>query len=91
MDQPTHIIDPEGEVIIVLLNANSHFAEPSEEMVANGLRYPFPEPNNDIQSTGEKINDFEEWGMTRPTFRGKWKKKRYNNVRASLEPISPPI
>ena len=26
MDRPSHIIDPEGEVIIVLRNANSHFA-----------------------------------------------------------------
>ncbi|KAL5042065.1 hypothetical protein BDW71DRAFT_200860 [Aspergillus fruticulosus] len=94
MDQPTHIIDPDGEVIILLRNANSPFADPSEEMVSNGLGHPIPEPNNDIQNAAEEIEHSEEFmGMSKPTFRGKGKKKkkRYNNIRAPLEPISPPI
>lgn len=33
MDHSTHIIDPDGEVIIVLHNANSHFAHPPENDV----------------------------------------------------------
>lgn len=35
MDQPTHVIDPDGEVIIVLRNANSPFAPLSDYMIAN--------------------------------------------------------
>jgi hypothetical protein len=28
MDLPTHIIDPDGEVVIILRNADRHFAGP---------------------------------------------------------------
>lgn len=37
MDRSTHIIDPDGEVMIVLRNANSPFAHPAENMVTSTL------------------------------------------------------
>jgi hypothetical protein len=42
MNLPTHIIDPDGEVVIVLFNADSSFAELSEDMIAHGY-LPVPE------------------------------------------------
>lgn len=50
MDPPTHIIDPDGEVIIILRNSNSPFAEPGEDMLVNG----FPR-TDDIQLSAKEI------------------------------------
>ncbi|OJI99232.1 hypothetical protein ASPVEDRAFT_50748 [Aspergillus versicolor CBS 583.65] len=50
MDPPTHIIDPDGEVIIVLCNSNSHFAEPAEDMSLNGFSH-----TDDIHIPPEEI------------------------------------
>ncbi|CEL06506.1 hypothetical protein ASPCAL09682 [Aspergillus calidoustus] len=41
MSVPTHIIDPDGEVIIVLSNANAPFAQPDEH---TDFAYPAEEP-----------------------------------------------
>lgn len=51
MDPPTHIIDPDGEVIIVLRNSDSHFAEPAEDMFVNGVSH-----TDDIQGPPEEID-----------------------------------
>ncbi|KAL4995494.1 hypothetical protein BDV10DRAFT_174621 [Aspergillus recurvatus] len=94
MDQPTHVIDPDGEVIIVLLDANSPFAEPSGEMVAHGLCYSLAEPSNNIQSTAEDITHsegFVETPKLKLKEKKKKKKKRYNDVPAPMEPDLPPI
>lgn len=48
MDPSTHIIDPDGEVIIVLHNANSPFAHAAEDMVPGKLSHGPPEPHNPI-------------------------------------------
>lgn len=91
MDQPTHVIDPDGEVIIILLNADAPFAEPGEDMIAHGFPHTLPEPNNNIQNPAEEIKYPEGYiKVPKPTLRAKQKKKkRYNTVRASLE-LSPP-
>lgn len=57
MDRPTHVIDPDGEVIIVMRNADSHFAEPSENMIAHGFNHTFREPNNNIRDIAEEIKN----------------------------------
>ncbi|KAF4256283.1 hypothetical protein KXV25_003434 [Aspergillus fumigatus] len=48
MDRVTHIIDPDGEVVIILRNANTPFAELDEDMVASIASQPAevstPEP-----------------------------------------------
>lgn len=94
MDRPTHVIDPDGEVIIVLRNADYPFAEPSENMITHGFNHTFPEPNNNIWDVAEEITHLEECMEARkPTLMEKKKKKKKKNikVRAPLEPISPPI
>lgn len=50
MDPPTHIIDPDGEVIIVLRNSNAPFAEPGEDMPVNGFSH-----SDDTQIPAEEI------------------------------------
>ncbi|KAL4912351.1 hypothetical protein BDW62DRAFT_216437 [Aspergillus aurantiobrunneus] len=93
MDRPTHVIDPDGEVIIILRNADSPFAEPSKNMIAYGFNNTVPEPNNNIRDTAEEIDHPEECMETpKSTLRGKKKKKKGNKkVQAPLEPISLPI
>jgi hypothetical protein len=44
MNHPTHIIDPDGEVILVLHNANSPFAHAAEDLVPGKLYHGIPEP-----------------------------------------------
>ncbi|QKX64033.1 uncharacterized protein TRUGW13939_11206 [Talaromyces rugulosus] len=49
MDSPTHVIDPDGEVVIVLLNADSPFAEMSEDMFADGYPRTVSELDGEIE------------------------------------------
>ncbi|KAL4788609.1 hypothetical protein BJX76DRAFT_344741 [Aspergillus varians] len=54
MNQPTHVIDPDGEVIIVLRNAGSHFVLLDEEFPVNGVSSPpLNQPRDDVQSPAE--------------------------------------
>lgn len=72
MDPPTHIIDPDGEVVIVLLNADSPFAVPREDMIAHGFSRTLPQLNDIIQNTAEDMKHPEDYMDTpKPTFRGK--------------------
>lgn len=48
MSLPTHVIDPDGEVTIVLLDADSSFAELSEDMIAHGYVRPVPDSDEEI-------------------------------------------
>jgi hypothetical protein len=43
MDWPTRIIDPEGEVIVVLSNPNAPFAQLSEDMITGELSHMLSE------------------------------------------------
>lgn len=52
MNQPTHIIDPDGEVIVILRNANSPFAQALEDRVS---RTTLPEFGQCVQSPAEVI------------------------------------
>lgn len=58
MDQPTHVIDPDGEVIIVLRNADSPFAEPDDTVqdTATELNHPeeLPKPTQKKGKKGKK-------------------------------------
>ncbi|KAL6230203.1 hypothetical protein BDW75DRAFT_234590 [Aspergillus navahoensis] len=96
MDQPTHVIDPDGEVIIVLRNANSPFAKPSDEMVALEFSASPPESNDNIRDTTEEIKHLESWTGTpkaKPSKKGKKKskKKQSNIVWSPPGPDLPPI
>ncbi|KAJ5167992.1 uncharacterized protein N7482_003586 [Penicillium canariense] len=44
MNPPTHIIDPDGEVIIILRNANSPFAQSAENMIPGKTHHSPQEP-----------------------------------------------
>ncbi|OKL63247.1 hypothetical protein UA08_01841 [Talaromyces atroroseus] len=61
MDSPTHVIDPDGEVIIVLQNANSSFAETTEEdVVANGSPHTVTKYDEETSSPTEEPVDAQE-------------------------------
>lgn len=57
MDPPTHILDPDGEVIIVLLNANGPFAHPIEDVSAGMLPNAFPVFHFGVHSPPEMIEN----------------------------------
>jgi hypothetical protein len=50
MDRVTHVIDPDGEVIIVLQNPNAPFAELSETLTSDNITYLLLGPNDEIQN-----------------------------------------
>lgn len=85
MDQPTHIIDPDGEVIIILRDANSPFAQAPGDTVA-GMTVSYSD--HSLQSPAEAIKP-------PPTYSGKQKKKKKSRkglraIRSSSEPVSSP-
>lgn len=55
MDWLTYIIDPDGEVMIVLQKTNAPFAELSEDMIIGGLTHTLPEPSDDAQKPAEEM------------------------------------
>ncbi|GAQ05769.1 hypothetical protein ALT_3090 [Aspergillus lentulus] len=93
MNRPTHIIDPDGEVVIILRNADSPFAEPDEDMVANIFSQPFPEKCNSVQDPTEKIETSMDHkaNSIRTSKGGKKKKKGSSAVWTSFEPTSRPV
>jgi hypothetical protein len=93
MDRPTHIIDPDGEVVIILRNANSPFAEADEDMVANIVSQPLPEKCDSVQDPTEKIEtSTHHMAKSRLASKGKKKKKKLSSVvLTSFEPTSLPV
>jgi hypothetical protein len=76
MDRPTHIIDPDGEVVIILRNADSPFAEPDEDMVANIVSQPLPEKCDSVQDpTGKTEPSTDHIARSRLAFKGKKKEE----------------
>ncbi|CAI7658096.1 unnamed protein product [Penicillium crustosum] len=57
MNQPTHIIDPDGEVIIILRNADPPFAQALDHMVTGGT---LPESGHCLQGPDEAIEPLPE-------------------------------
>lgn len=55
MDRATHVIDPDGEVIIVLQNPNAPFAELGEALTSDNIAYTLPGPSDEIQNSAEGI------------------------------------
>ncbi|GFF32521.1 hypothetical protein IFM58399_03239 [Aspergillus lentulus] len=93
MNRPTHIIDPDGEVVIILRNANSPFAEPDEDMVANFVSQPFPEKCNSVQDPTENVEtSMGHMAKSMRTSKGKKKKKKVSSaVWTSFEPTPLPV
>jgi hypothetical protein len=93
MDRPTHIIDPDGEVVIILRNADSPFAEPDEDMVANIVSQPLPEKCHSVQDPTEKIEtSTDHVAISIRTFKGRKKKKKGSSaVWTSFEPTPLPV
>ncbi|KAJ9205085.1 hypothetical protein DTO164E3_1708 [Paecilomyces variotii] len=85
MDQPTHVIDPEGEVIIIVRNANLPFAELDEDMITDMLYEVPSEPNDDVQKHPEEIETPQIY--TFASRRGK-KKRMKRPTAADASPIS---
>ncbi|PKX90722.1 uncharacterized protein P174DRAFT_506358 [Aspergillus novofumigatus IBT 16806] len=93
MDRPTHVIDPDGEVVIILRNANSPFAEPDEDMVANIVSQPLPEKCDSVQDPTEIIETSTgHMADSMRTSKGKKKKKKVSNALwTSFEPTPLPV
>ncbi|KAI9373347.1 hypothetical protein BJX61DRAFT_533196 [Aspergillus egyptiacus] len=53
MEQPTHIIDPDGEVVIILRNANAAFVEMDGGMAADSESQPSAEP---VESSDDRVD-----------------------------------
>ncbi|CAI7575171.1 unnamed protein product [Penicillium viridicatum] len=91
MSQPTHIIDPDGEMVIILRNADSSFALALEDTV-NGMR--IPESGHCVQSPPEVIDPSPEvFGPPQPHSRRprmKGKKKRKSSA-IWIPPVAEPL
>lgn len=97
MDLPTHIIDPEGKVIIILRNADRHFAGPVENAPNSTASDIFTEMLDSVQSPVEVIENsefhFEQPELTPKEKRKKKKKnqrKGSGSITTTLEFTSPP-
>ncbi|KAJ9217576.1 hypothetical protein DTO166G4_758 [Paecilomyces variotii] len=86
MDQPTHVIDPEGEVIIIVRNANLPFAELDEDIITDMLYEVPSEPNDYAQKHPEEIETPQIY--TFASRRGKKKKRMKRPTAADASPIS---
>jgi hypothetical protein len=93
MNRPTHIIDPDGEVVIILRNADSPFAEPDEDMVANIVSQPLPEKCDSVQDPTEKIEPSTDHMVnSMRASKGKKKKKKGSSaVWTSFGPTPLPV
>ncbi|GIC93635.1 uncharacterized protein Aud_010123 [Aspergillus udagawae] len=93
MNRTTYILDPEGEVVIILCNADSPFAQPDEDMIASMVSQPFPEQCDYVQGLTEDIETSTNH-MAKPKSTSKKKKKKKNvlssAVWASFEPTPTP-
>ncbi|KAL4959230.1 uncharacterized protein BDV14DRAFT_193960 [Aspergillus stella-maris] len=58
MNQSTHIIDPDGEVIIILRHANSPFAQPDETIVAGMVSHTLLPKFWDVVQRPAKVFNF---------------------------------
>ncbi|RHZ65380.1 hypothetical protein CDV55_106425 [Aspergillus turcosus] len=86
MGQPTHTIDPEGEVIIVLSNPNAPFAELSEDTTPGESTHPFPEPSDNIKSPAGEIEMPEDDVEAMEALSKKEKKKKKKNKKKGSSP-----
>lgn len=80
MNQPTHIIDPDREVIIMLRNADSPFAQALENAVTG---MALPKSGHAVQSPAELINPLQ-FHSEKPS--GNKKKEGLSAIRTSPEP-----
>ncbi|BCR96722.1 BTB/POZ domain-containing protein [Aspergillus luchuensis] len=78
MDRVTHVIDPDGEVIIVLQNPNAPFAELSEALTSDNLAYILPGPSDEIQNSAEGIKALRNEPI-KTLKKGKKKKKKVSS------------
>ncbi|KAL2838627.1 hypothetical protein BJY01DRAFT_257973 [Aspergillus pseudoustus] len=96
MDHPTHILDPDGEVVIVLQDANSPFADPEEYMDCGLLeKSAYADVEHDTKETGtsEQYNSVgitSDAGGGRGSKKKRRKKKTMNKKKATNIPREPP-
>lgn len=85
MDEPTQVIDPDGEVTIVLRNANLPFAEMDENMISDVLHQVPSGPNDYAEEHPEEIETAEIY-IERPSVASRKGNKKKN--KKSKVPIS---
>ncbi|RAL16792.1 BTB/POZ domain-containing protein [Aspergillus homomorphus CBS 101889] len=78
MDQAIHIIDPDGEVIIVLQNPNAPFAELTDGRTRDSLAYTPSGPSDEIQNSEESIKASRKEPIG--TLKKKKKKKKVKEI-----------
>lgn len=86
MNQPTHIIDPDGEVIIILRNPDSPFAQAPEDTVTV---MTLPESGHCVQSPAEVIEPSPEV-IEPPKPRSKKFKKKDKRSKKPMAIQTPP-
>ncbi|KAJ9294869.1 hypothetical protein DTO271G3_6431 [Paecilomyces variotii] len=87
MDQPTHVIDPEGEVIIIVRNANLPFAELDEDMITDMLYQVPSEPNDYAQKHPGDVETPAIY-VKKPKFTSKKAKKKMMRVRKAKAAVT---
>jgi hypothetical protein len=93
MNRTTYILDPDGEVVIILRNADSPFAQPDEDMITSMVSQPLPEQCDYVQGLTEDIKtSTNHMAKPKPTSKKKKKKKNVlsSAVWTSFEPTPPP-
>jgi hypothetical protein len=77
MDPPTHVIDPDGEVIIILCNANTPFADWDDDVIADDtLSQAASEPSEHVHNHAEEIEVSDKYTVPMVSSRKEKKKKR---------------
>ncbi|KAJ5746583.1 hypothetical protein N7520_011765 [Penicillium odoratum] len=95
MNSPTHIIDPDGEVLLILRNADCPFAQPHENTITASATDVHPEMRDDIQSPAELTQASEcyfENGLTSKQKRKERKKKKMiKTIRSGVKEPEPAV
>ncbi|KGO74513.1 hypothetical protein PITC_099050 [Penicillium italicum] len=87
MNPPNHVIDPDGEVIIILRNANSPFAQPAGNPLTSRDSDVFPRLHGEAQipvEVAKALNFHSEPLRGKGSKKGKDKKKKKGRPAANL-------
>ncbi|PYI12642.1 hypothetical protein BO78DRAFT_402522 [Aspergillus sclerotiicarbonarius CBS 121057] len=91
MNPPTHIIDPDGEVIIILQHANAPFAPPDDDMIADVVSDPLPESSDSVQSPAAESGGIRVEVITTSKKGKKKGKKKSRVIRTYVQRTPSPI
>ncbi|KAJ5654534.1 hypothetical protein N7490_001537 [Penicillium lividum] len=91
MNPPTHVIDPDGEVLIILRNADCTFAQPDENTITVRATDVHPEMRDNIQSPAEVTQapecycEYEKLTAMQKKMEKKKKKMKKKKIASAIE------